>query len=71
MAFNSLPFPNLEDLQQAAKAQIAEYVIEAFEDSKGHLWFGTMAKGVACYDGKPWTIIPWTMAWSTIRWLVL
>lgn len=34
------------------ESQIAEYVIEIFEDSKGNLWFGTMAKGVAKYDGK-------------------
>lgn len=32
--------------------QIGEYVVEIFEDSKGHLWFGTIGKGVARYDGK-------------------
>jgi len=32
-------------------AQIAEYVVTIFEDSKGKLWFGTMNKGVAMYDG--------------------
>jgi ligand-binding sensor domain-containing protein len=31
-------------------AQVAEYVVEAFEDSKGVLWFGTMNKGVARHD---------------------
>lgn len=31
--------------------QIGEYVIEIFEDSKGNLWFGTLAQGVARYDG--------------------
>jgi ligand-binding sensor domain-containing protein len=36
-------------------AQIAEYIVEAFEDSKGHLWFGTMAYGAARYDGKALT----------------
>lgn len=36
-------------------AQIAEYVVEIFEDSKGNLWFGTMAKGAARYDGKALT----------------
>lgn len=32
--------------------QIGEYVVETFEDSKGNLWFGTLSKGVAKYDGK-------------------
>lgn len=31
---------------------IANYVVALFEDSKGHLWFGTMGKGVARYDGE-------------------
>ena len=35
--------------------QIAEYVVEVFEDSKGHLWFGTMNKGVARHDGPTLT----------------
>lgn len=33
-------------------AQIDEYVVEIFEDKKGNLWFGTLSKGVARYDGK-------------------
>ncbi len=32
--------------------QIAEYVVEIFEDKKGGLWFGTMGMGAAHYDGK-------------------
>ncbi len=32
--------------------QIGEYVLDVFEDSKGNLWFGTLSKGVAKYDGK-------------------
>ncbi|MEM7477828.1 MAG: two-component regulator propeller domain-containing protein [Planctomycetota bacterium] len=32
--------------------QIGQFVVEVFEDSRGRLWFGTMALGVACYDGK-------------------
>ncbi len=32
--------------------QIGEYVVANFEDSKGNLWFGTLAKGVARYNGK-------------------
>jgi ligand-binding sensor domain-containing protein len=39
-------FPNLDD------AQIGQYVVEVFEDSKGNLWFGTLAKGIAMYNGK-------------------
>lgn len=35
-----------------ASPQIAAYVVETFEDRKGNLWFGTMSKGAACYDGK-------------------
>lgn len=31
--------------------QLAEYVVAAFEDSRGHLWFGTMEYGVARYNG--------------------
>lgn len=33
-------------------AQIGDYIVEIFEDSKGNLWFGTLTKGVAKYDGK-------------------
>jgi len=36
---------------QSDNTQIGEYVIETFEDSKGNLWFGTLEKGVAKYDG--------------------
>lgn len=36
-------------------SQLAEYVVEAFEDSKGNLWFGTMEYGAARYDGKTLT----------------
>ena len=32
--------------------QLAEYVVTAFADSKGALWFGTMGKGVARYADK-------------------
>jgi streptogramin lyase len=37
--------------------QLAEYVVNAFADSKGILWFGTMGKGVARYDGKSLTFL--------------
>ena len=33
-------------------AQIDAYVVAAFEDSKGNLWFGTNGQGVARYDGN-------------------
>ena len=32
--------------------QIANYVVDVYEDSKGNLWFGTLEKGLAKYDGK-------------------
>jgi len=32
--------------------QIGQYIVDVFEDSKGNLWFGTLEKGVAKYDGK-------------------
>jgi len=35
-----------------SSAQIGEYVVEAYEDNKGTLWFGTMNYGVARYDGS-------------------
>jgi ligand-binding sensor domain-containing protein len=41
-----------EQLPQSKDAQIDEYVVEIFEDSKGNLWFGTINSGAAKYDGK-------------------
>lgn len=38
-----------------ADAQIAEYVVGVFEDSKGNLWFGTMTDGAIKYDGSTLT----------------
>lgn len=38
-------------------AQIADYVVAAFADSKGVLWFGTLGKGVARYDGEKLTYL--------------
>ena len=32
-------------------SQIGEYIVEIFEDSQGNLWFGTLEKGIAKYDG--------------------
>ncbi|MFT4778780.1 MAG: ligand-binding sensor domain-containing protein [Flavobacteriales bacterium] len=36
-------------------AQLGNYILEIFEDSKGNLWFCTLEKGVAKYDGKSLT----------------
>lgn len=47
---------NIESTALSTKGeQLAEYVVEVNEDSKGNLWFGTMAKGAARYDGKKLT----------------
>ena len=32
--------------------QLGEFVTSAYEDSKGNLWFGTIGKGIARYDGS-------------------
>ena len=53
---NKSPSEVLNPARQANSApQIAEYVVETFEDRYGHLWFGTIDKGVARYDGKALT----------------
>jgi ligand-binding sensor domain-containing protein len=52
-----LLFPKVEKESLNSDEQIAEYVVEIFEDSKGKLWFGTMGKGAACYDGKTLTYL--------------
>lgn len=52
---NDLEINYLKDAIPKADAQIAKYVVEIFEDRKGNLWFGTMSKGVARYDGKSLT----------------
>ncbi|WP_294734411.1 two-component regulator propeller domain-containing protein [uncultured Flavobacterium sp.] len=36
---------------QTDGVQIGQYVVETFQDSKGNLWFGTLEKGVAKYNG--------------------
>lgn len=38
--------------EQKIASQIGEYVVETFQDSKGNLWFGTLEKGVAKFDGN-------------------
>jgi ligand-binding sensor domain-containing protein len=39
-------------IEQKKIEQIGAYVVETFQDSKGNLWFGTLEKGVAKYDGE-------------------
>ncbi|MBL4653658.1 MAG: hypothetical protein JKY53_12470 [Flavobacteriales bacterium] len=48
----SFPFVNTMVWKLDSIPQIAEFVVDIFEDKKGNLWFGTMGKGAACYDGK-------------------
>lgn len=36
-------------------SQISEYVRRIFQDSRGHLWFGTNTDGVCRYDGEGFT----------------
>jgi ligand-binding sensor domain-containing protein len=31
--------------------QLDDYIVELYEDRKGHLWFGTVTQGAARYDG--------------------
>jgi ligand-binding sensor domain-containing protein len=38
--------------EQKQVSQIGQYVVSTFQDSKGNLWFGTLEKGVAKYNGK-------------------
>ena len=41
----------INQLPTNENAQIGDYVVGVFEDSKGNLWFSTLSKGVAKYDG--------------------
>jgi len=49
---NNLNKEQLLNQTKFAPQQIAEYVVEIFEDKKGNLWFGTMNYGAARYDGN-------------------
>ncbi len=40
------------DLKPSDIERIAPYVVNVFEDRQGHLWFGTMSKGAARFDGQ-------------------
>lgn len=46
---------NTLDLKPDYFERIAQYVVETYEDKNGNLWFGTMHKGAARYDGKTLT----------------
>ncbi len=41
----------INKLPKKVDSQIGEYVVETFQDSKGNIWFGTLEKGVAKFDG--------------------
>lgn len=41
-----------EKATTGSETPIADYVVDIFEDSAGNLWFGTISKGVAKFDGK-------------------
>lgn len=45
-----VPLNSISD--QTTHSQIGDYVVEIFQDSQGNLWFGTLEKGVAKYDGN-------------------
>ena len=40
------------DLKPKDIDRIATYVVEVYQDRKGHLWFGTVSNGAARYDGE-------------------
>ncbi len=47
--------PQEQSVKLDTAAQISEYVVEIFEDTKSNLWFGTNGDGAARYDGKTLT----------------
>lgn len=51
------PTPPVAPEKPTSDVQVDEYVVDVFEDSKGILWFGTIYKGVARYDGKTFTYL--------------
>lgn len=44
-------FENQDSLEQP----VADYIVDSFRDSKGNLWFGSMAKGAILFDGNIFT----------------
>jgi len=43
---------DINKLLKNEESQIGEYVVEVFQDSKENIWFGTLEKGVAKFDGN-------------------
>ena len=43
------------DLKTSDTDRIAQYVVAAYEDKKGNLWFGTTSNGAVRFDGKTLT----------------
>lgn len=54
---NQSPDDHLPTHEITSGDPIADYVVMIFEDSRGSLWFGTMSKGVARYDGHSLTYL--------------
>lgn len=44
--------PQLQGNPLESAEQLSEYVVEIYEDKRGHLWFGTMNRGAIRFDGK-------------------
>ena len=49
---NANTYKKSDSLEVEIESQIGAYVTSIFEDSKGNLWFGTLEKGIARYDGE-------------------
>lgn len=49
---NANTYKKIDSLEVEIESQIGAYVTSIFEDSKGNLWFGTLEKGIARYDGE-------------------
>jgi ligand-binding sensor domain-containing protein len=48
-----LPLP--DKVQADTSAPISDYIVDAFEDNQGNLWFGSISDGAIRYDGKSLT----------------
>lgn len=46
-----------QDMAPVDTAQLSAYIVAAFEDSKGNLWFGTVGDGVIRYSPSP-SVVP-------------
>ncbi len=59
------PIADVQLTKSDTAPQLAEYVVNVFEDSKGILWFSTIGDGVACYDPA----VPRTQGISALTYL--